>query len=194
VNVEIRTRGATMLSVESLKHFQGNLKSLSESNYLKLKKEILELGFSEPLSVWKQGENHFLLNGHQRVRTIRRMVEDGYNCPALPVNWVDAVDENEAKRKVLALTSQYGKMETQGLYEFISDSDISIDDIEESFHFPEIKIEDFRAEYYDPKPEEPDLEPPENKEFLVVCELRNEEEQARVFEQLVEQGVKCKLM
>ena len=194
MNVEIRTRGATMLSVESLKHFQGNLKSLSETNYLKLRKEILELGFSEPLSGWKHEDNNYLLNGHQRVRTIRRMVEEGYNCPALPVNWVDAVDENEAKRKVLALTSQYGKMESQGLYEFLAESDITVDDIEESFHFPEIKIEAFREEYYDPKPEAEDLEPPETQEFLVVCELRNEAEQAKVFEQLVEQGVKCKLM
>jgi hypothetical protein len=122
------------------------------------------------------------------------MVEDGYHCPALPVNWVEAKDENEAKRKVLALTSQYGKMETQGLYEFISESDISVDDIEESFHFPEIKLDDFRAEYYEDSVPEPETEPPENKEWLVVCELKNEQEQAAVFEQLVEQGVKCKLM
>jgi len=167
---------------------------LSETNYNKLKKEILELGFSEPLSVWRQGENNFLLNGHQRVRTIRRMVEDGYECPELPVNWVEAADENEAKRKVLALTSQYGTLESQGLYEFISDSDISVDDIEESFHFPEIKLEDFRAEYYEDPTPPAEAEPPENKEWLVVCELRNEEEQANVFEQLVGQGIKCKIM
>ena len=196
MRVEIKAHGATMLSVKSLRPFQGNLKSLSEKNYNKLKKEIVELGFSEPLSVWKHEDINYILNGHQRLRTIQKMIEEGYECPALPVNWVDANDYNDAKRKVLALTSQYGKIENDGLYEFISDSDITVDYIEESFHFPEVNIDKFKEEYYEPTSDQ-DLgseEAIEDKEWLIVCEMKNEIEQSALFEKLTHEGIKCKLM
>lgn len=195
MRVEIKCQGSHELDLQDLTILQGNLKSLSEVNYRKLRKEILELGFSSPIHVWNREGTNYVLDGTQRYRTLTRMCEEGVEVPSLPIVRVHATDVNDAKRKVLALTSQYGKMETQGLYEFMSETDISVDDIEESFHFPEISLSDFRDEYFDvPKDEGPEPEPPDQKEWLVVCELRNETEQAKVFEQLTDQGVKCKIM
>lgn len=143
--IEIKCTGADLVYIESLSPFQGNLKDLSKTNYEKLKKEILDLGFSEPVSVWKNNNNFFLLNGHQRVRTLAEMKKEGFEIPKIPVNWVEAKDIKEAKKKVLALTSQYGEMTGQGLYEFMNEASINFKEIENSFRFPEINFEQFEA-------------------------------------------------
>ncbi len=147
--IKISCQGAVNLPIDEFVHFQGNLKDLSEENYLKLRKEIMELGYSEPVSVWKHDGKTFLLNGHQRIRTLRKMKEEGFEIPNIPANLIDAFDLKEAKKKVLALTSQYGEMTREGLYEFMSEADLSMDDIESSFRFPEIRMDDFKTEYFD---------------------------------------------
>ena len=146
--IEIKCRGATTLNPSLLKDFQGNLKSLSNDDFLRLKKQIVDLGFSEPISVWKHGKDHFILNGHQRLRTIQKMMEEGWQCDALPCNLIEAKTKEEAKRKLLSLTSQYGKMERQGLYEFLQDTDIKPEELFTNFRFPEIDLPSFTEEYF----------------------------------------------
>lgn len=195
MNIDIKCQGSHSLALDDLTVLQGELKSLSTVNYNKLKKEILELGFSSPIHVWVNNDVNYILDGTQRCRTLRKMVEEGYGVPALPVVSVEARDINEAKRKVLALTSQYGKIEGDGLYEFLNDTDISITDIEESFHFPELNIEKFKEEFYEPT-QDKDLgkEATDDQEFLIVCEMANEFDQSSLFGELQAQGVKCKIM
>lgn len=145
--VEIKCKGADALFIDQLEPFQGNLKELSKPNYEKLKKEILELGFSEPVSVWPHNGKFLLLNGHQRVRTLQSMKTEGFDIPKIPVSFIDAKDVKEAKKKILALTSQYGEITKQGLYEFMNDADLAMPEIEDSFRFPEINFEVFKAEF-----------------------------------------------
>jgi ParB-like nuclease family protein len=150
LKVEIKCVGSAELPLKDLLEFQGNLKSLSKENYGKLKKEILELGFSEPFSVWKSPRGYLLLNGHQRARTLKAMAEEGFELPGkFPVSVVDAKDEAEAKRKVLAMASQYGTVEGQGLYEFMHEAGIAMDDLEGSFAFPEIDLDEFRSQFFE---------------------------------------------
>jgi 16S rRNA G966 N2-methylase RsmD len=147
--IKVTCKGSDTVRYDLLEPFQGDLKSLTENNFKKLKKMILELGFTEPISVWNDKGSIKILNGHQRLKTVTQMIEkEGYECPDLPVNWVDANSYDQAKRKVLALTSQYGKMETQGLYEFLSDTDIQPHDLGTDYHFPEINTDEFVDEYY----------------------------------------------
>lgn len=147
--INIKCKGHTSINVSELKPFQGNLKDLSESNYNKLKGEILRLGFSEPVSVWIHSGISYVINGHQRVRTIGRMIEEGYSCDDLPCNLIEAKDKKEAKQKILALTSQYGNMTTDGLYEFLSESGIDVAEIEDNFNFPEIDAALFKKNFFD---------------------------------------------
>lgn len=147
--IRISCTGAAVVPYTQLVPFQGDLKSLSELNYIKLRDKILRLGYSEPISVWRHQGNFYILNGHQRLRTIRQMVEEeGFTCPPLPVNWVEATDWSEAKRKVLSLTSQFGEIEKQGLYEFMHEAEITADELED-FVLPEIDVPKFTAEYFD---------------------------------------------
>jgi len=149
LKVKVECKGADMVPIELLTEFQGNLKSLSEENYGKLKADILELGFSEPVSVWVNKKKNFILNGHQRLRVLKRMKDEGIEIPDIPINYVKAEDIKTAKKKVLALASQFGRVDSQGLYEFISENHISIEELEQFVHFPEVDLAHFKAEFFD---------------------------------------------
>ena len=139
------------MPLEQLKPFQGELKSLSKDNYAKLKAEILELGFSEPVSVWVSDEGYQILNGHQRVRVLQSLRGEGFEVPEIPISLVEAVSYKEAKKKVLALTSQYGKIEGQGLYEFMGEAGLDLSDLE-PLHFADLDIDEFKAEFFEGGP------------------------------------------
>jgi len=174
--IEIKCRGAESISFDKLLPLQGTLKDLSCENYTKLRREILELGFSEPFSVWKNDKKTYLLNGHQRHRVIKKMIEEeGFTCPDLPISLVEASSLQEAQKKILALTSQYGQITKQGLYDFMMDSGLSLDEVANSFRFPEINMGDFTMEFFDEGPTVSDkkgakeLEEEEFSEFECRC-------------------------
>ncbi len=143
--VKIACKGADYAPLEDFINFQGNLKTLSEESYKKLKKQITKLGFSEPLSVWFNDEKKILLNGHQRVLTLKRMRdEDQYQIPYLPYSVVEAKDEAEAKRKLLSLASEYGQVTEKGMAEFVTDSKIDMSEIRSSFDFKSIDFDEVK--------------------------------------------------
>lgn len=150
--VRVTCQGATTLMLEHLTEFQGELKELSKENYAKLRREIMDMGFSEPVSVWPEKVDatttFHLLNGHQRYRTLKQMQLEGFEIPPIPVNLVDALDRAEAKRKVLAFTSQYGQITQEGLYEFMTGADIGIDEVMDRFRFPEVDLQVFHDGFY----------------------------------------------
>lgn len=146
--IRIACTGAGQEYLQDLVPLQGNLKDLSKENYEKLKKEILELGFSEPISVWVNEGKKKILNGHQRIRTLNQMVADGFECPQIPVCYIEAESLREAKQKILALTSQYGEITKDGLYEFMHDAGFTMPEIEDSFRFPEIDFKSFKDNFF----------------------------------------------
>jgi len=152
--IEIKCKGEKQLEISELIPFQGNLKDLSKINYKKLRGEILKLGFCEPISIW---ENN-ILNGHQRLRTLQQMQTEGFVIPKIPVNIINAKNKKEAKEIVLALTSQYGNITEQGLYEYMAEAELDFVDVADSFSFPEIDIDHFEASYFK------DVVPDNNKE------------------------------
>lgn len=140
MTLAIKCKGAELANLDDLLDFQGDLKTLSEENYHKLKNDLLCLGVSEPVSVWVYNGKKYLLNGHQRVKTLKRMRDEGYEIPPIPISLVEADDIKQAKRKVLALTSQFGEMSQAGLLDFCEKNDFVIDDMLKEFRFPEIFI------------------------------------------------------
>jgi DNA modification methylase len=160
--IKIKCQGADVKNFKQLKPFQGELKSLSTENYNKLKKQILDNGFTSPIHVWINENNLYTLDGHQRCRVLTKMSEEGYNIPSVPIDYIQADTHAHAKRIILAHTSQYGKIEEQGLYEFMHENDIKIDEINENYALPEINIDKFDDNFFnDPDTKEdevPDLE------------------------------------
>jgi DNA modification methylase len=173
MEVRIKCTGADSVSLEKLIQFQGNLKDLSKENYQKLKSQILEHGFVSPVHVWVNGGEYKILDGTQRTRALKAMKAEGIDVPEkIPVNWVEAENEEQARKIILSLVSQYGTTTSDGLYEFMSD--ISTDpeyvrDILAGLEIPNIDTDTFFAEHYDIVPVAPGCDEdhvPEVKESI----------------------------
>lgn len=131
--IEVKCTGNDSKSLDELVALQGELKTLPEANYEKLKGRILDFGFLEPITIWR--DRNEILNGHQRVTTLRKMRDDGYSIPQIPVNSITVKDREEAKRIILSLTSQYGVMTEGSLAEFMQEADIVLEEIVKSYEF-----------------------------------------------------------
>jgi len=200
--IEIKCVGAGVLSLDELEPFQGDLKLLDKKNYERLKKEIILRGFSEPISVWTAPNGtHKILNGHQRVRVVREMVEkEGYficrgeseeALTTLPVSFVEAADEKEAKLKVLGLTSQYGDLNGDGLYKFLEFADIKPNEID-NCRFPDLNLKKFKEEFYSEAGADEGAEGAQKKYSIqVACE--SQAHMVEVVKDLQAMGLKCKL-
>jgi len=146
MNIEITCQSTGSIStLEDLHIIQDDLKDLTEGNYQKLKKSMLAKGFFAPFFVWKKDKANNLLDGTQRKLTLLKMKEEGIKIPdEYPIVLVNAENYQDAKERILAISSQYGKMTELGLNHFIEDIDISVDDLKEMFSFDSINLGDFR--------------------------------------------------
>ena len=115
------------VSIDEIEEFQGGLKSLGKTEYSKLKQSITEKGFVVPCFAWRNGSGKWkLLDGHQRVRVIRT---EGWTIDGgIPVVEIVAENERDAKEKLLAIVSRYGRVEGQGLYEFLDGTGIDLEE------------------------------------------------------------------
>lgn len=155
----VRCKGSATIDIDNLIPFQGNLKTLSEDAYRRIKKEIVETGFAFPFHVWIDGGRNKLIGGHQRLVGLKRMRGEGFVIPALPMVTVEAKNIKEAKRRVLQDVSQFGTITPRGLYDFMLDADISMDDLEDSFKMPDMNMFQFKGEFFPETPLNP-MSPP----------------------------------
>ncbi len=136
MSIEIKCSGDKFLKLSELSNFQGELKSLSNENYKKLKTQIENHGFIVPFFVWKSEDKNYILDGHQREAVLSKMANEGVVLPeAFPVVYVEAENEKDAKAKLLAINSQYGKMTEQSLFDFAG-MDFDFSELAENFTLP----------------------------------------------------------
>ncbi len=114
-----------------LKEFQGNLKDLSKENYSKLKKSLTEFGFIVPIFVW--GDK--VIDAHQRLRVLKKEKAEPFKIPYVEI---EAANEQDAKKKLLAISSQYGKIIQEGFDEFTFDLDS--DWLDETINFDALNV------------------------------------------------------
>jgi len=139
------------LPIDDLVEFQGDLKVMSDESAAKLKEEILTTGFAFPIYVWKDQLNkNNIIGGHQRVRVLKMLRNEGYVLPKIPVVFIEAASRKEAKRRVLQDTAQYGKITEEGLHEFMTEFDLTFADLTNSFRLPDIDIPHFEANFIAP--------------------------------------------
>lgn len=136
----VRCRGADRVSIDALVPFQGDLKTLPDAAYEKLKTSIEKYGVTFPLFVWKNKKRLYTLDGHQRDVVLRRMRDDGYKIPAVPVDYIQARDRKEAKEKILLLSSQYGKITSEAFLGYIAESGIDLADLCPVLEIPSLDI------------------------------------------------------
>jgi hypothetical protein len=124
-------------NLDDLIPVQGDLKELTQENYLKLKSELLAEGFCSPFFVWhnEQGRPE-ILDGHQRRTTLITMRDtDNIEMPdKFPCCEIKAPTRERAMKILLALTSQYGTITPEGLHKYLMKNDISVDEAVNRFH------------------------------------------------------------
>ncbi|MBU1170286.1 MAG: hypothetical protein KKD44_12045, partial [Proteobacteria bacterium] len=141
--INITCKGSKYMSLDQLKNFQGNLKTLPESELDKLKRSILKHGFSFPVFIW----NDSILDGHQRTFAVRNLIKEGYTIDPIPVVEIMAATKSEAAEKLLILNSHYAKITEDGLYEFLSANELDIHDIVGDLNLPDFDMDNFMSEY-----------------------------------------------
>lgn len=139
-NVKIRVQGAASAPISKLNDLQDEFKILPEEHYQKFRQIILTHGIVEPVAVWKEGRKLHVLNGQTRIRVLQRMAEEGEEIPEVPIMYIEADSQEQALRKVLSLSSQFGTMHQAGLVEFVNQASIQLDELNDFFVFPELDL------------------------------------------------------
>ncbi len=129
-----------VLSHHEMFEFQDELKTIDEKDLEKLISEIIETGFAFPPYVWKDPSDHLwqIVDALQRKKALIIIEERGYTVPRLQTIEVLAKDPQQAKRRVLQATSQYGRMTAEGLVSFAKSAGIKFEGLG-NFRFPDIK-------------------------------------------------------
>src|SRR3990167_1688953 len=131
--IKVTCQGAGLARLEDLHPLQGDLKTLSEENFEKCKNALTgKHGFSFPFFVWRNKGKLWVLDGHQRDKTLKRLQADGWKVPLLPVDYIEAGNQKEAKEKILLLSSQYGEMTDESLQKFIKEAELDIAGLSDS--------------------------------------------------------------
>ena len=136
--IKIKCKGADSLPIDTIKDFQGKLKHITRDNLERLKVSILKNGFVAPIFVWRNEGQSMALDGHQRIKALLSMRDEGYEIPLLPVAYIEADNEDDARQKLLAITSQYGEFDIDELNSWVSNLDA---EIAETLRFANDKIE-----------------------------------------------------
>ena len=165
-SIRIECEGRENLTLDSLEEFQGNLKSRTEGDIVKILKSIRDYGFSFPFFYWRSGDTRYVLDGHGRLQALRIFKQCGGRLPNLPACRVYAESEDEAKQKLLRLNSRYGTIDLDGLRDFVDGLDVNIDDLE----LPDIDIDDILLD--GPKEEEePEVQTKPDKTFIQIGDI-----------------------
>jgi len=180
--IVVKCKGHKTLPIDLLLEFQGGLKRLTQKNREKLIGSICERGFIAPIFVWDDSGDYRLLDGHQRLKTLLWMRENGWDIPMIPVDIIEADNEQDAKKKLLAITSQYGEFDLDGFIEFTSD--IEIDDT--------IRLTD--GEWQSNNGQDVERKEVEyNEKLEIIIECTDEAEQEKIYNDLIERGISCRL-
>ena len=107
------------LRLGELEPFQGALKKRSDAVVQELADNIKEEGLLMPFVVWRTPDGHNkLLDGHGRLLALQKL-DTPSDC-AVPVIFVDAENENQAKQALLQIVSSYGNISKKGALAFCS--------------------------------------------------------------------------
>lgn len=131
--IKIKCESSNFLTLNEITDFQGDLKERSAGDMEKIKKSIKKHGVAFPIFIWQTEENgetiNYCLDGHCRTRALREMAAAGEQIPPLPVDYIHAETEAEAKELLLKLNSQYGHMTADSVSAFLGDIKIDFDEL-----------------------------------------------------------------
>lgn len=124
--IKINCEGAATQPLDRLTVLQGGLKKLTKKNLERLKSRITTDGFCAPIFIWDRAGELMILDGTQRRAALVALEADGWMVPPLPVVYVHADDEAQARRILLSISSQYGEWVESETADWMKDIDAEI--------------------------------------------------------------------
>lgn len=124
--IKVNCKAADTLKLTEMKPFQGKLKKRTPQDIDALKKSLMDEGMMMPFVIWRKpgdtetGTDMYLLDGHGRKEALVQLAVDDPELLEFqwPVIYVDAEDEDAARKALLQITSQYGKITKIGYKAF----------------------------------------------------------------------------
>lgn len=147
MKVENKVAGLRVITPDQFLSLEFNTLKDKKRDITKLANSIKKNGWSFPVFVWE----HYVLDGAGRKLALQKLLEEGHEVPEIPVVDIQAKDIQEAKQKVLEVSSQYGMITKESFLEFSEDLELDFDTFEIAGIDADLLIE----------PEEKDDEVPE---------------------------------
>lgn len=140
--IDVRCTLPDTLTIQSLKEFQGNLKTRTPEDLKELADSLSTEGLIMPFVVWNNSGEMKLLDGHGRLEALRLLSakDSDITEQEFPVLFIEAETEDEAKKLLLQITSSYGKITKKGALNFCkSITDYHAPSINKFVHKPVVK-------------------------------------------------------
>ena len=198
------------MPLSDLTGLQGELKTLSESGYQKIKKLIDKEGFAFPVKMaFMRGNPYGVIGGHQIIKIVNRMISEGYEIrhngqPVnyLPVSVTDCKSAKHAARLILCDSVNVGKITNKGWESFVEFNALDKEELRIDFQeFPDFIIKqefDFfqnsdMPDYTPPPqpehkparhPEASEPEPPTNVPIAIILSFEQYDKWVKIKESL----------
>lgn len=109
------------LTLGEMNGFQDGLKKRTEKDIKALEASIKADGLIMPFAIWKNSEGlNMLLDGHGRLAALTEIALQDHEVAEqpLPVIYISAESEEQARKSLLQITSSYGRITREGAVQF----------------------------------------------------------------------------
>jgi len=149
MQIDNKVKNLRTLSPDEFLSLEFNTLKADKRDVTNLKNAIVKRGWSFPVYVWK--DNNYVIDGKGRKQALEELLKEGHEIKEIPVVDIEADSIEEAKQKVLEVSSQYGDVTKDSFEAFTESFDADF----ETFDLKGISEDDFI------EPEEKDDEVPE---------------------------------
>ncbi|NLW47990.1 MAG: ParB N-terminal domain-containing protein [Firmicutes bacterium] len=142
--IKVTCKSDTFLPFTQIQDFQGELKTRTQDDVDHLITSIQRHGFAFPFFVWRQPNGVCsCLDGHGRIMALTQLEREGYDIPELPVVYIDAENESEARTKLIQINVVSGRYTDTGFRDLVKDiPDVDLAD----YNYPDLDLERLDAE------------------------------------------------
>lgn len=118
--IDIKCKTDETMLLTDMVPFQGNLKKRTVQDISELKESLEREGLLMPFAIWQYDDKNYLLDGHGRRQALLEMIDVDKEIinTEWPIVKIEAETEDDARKALLQITSQYGKITKQGVKQF----------------------------------------------------------------------------
>jgi DNA-dependent RNA polymerase auxiliary subunit epsilon len=124
--IAITCKSKYFLDYKDITDFQGDVKSHNDQEVEHIIKSILYNGFAFPIFIWKSGKKNYCLDGHGRLKALATLEDRDYIVPKVPVVYIEATNEQEARRKLVEVNNLNGDFVESIFSQMVTDLDLDL--------------------------------------------------------------------